>query len=84
MERESALQFGIGLAAFSVGIMGVAVNWLSAGILGLLDLLLRRRLYDVAEAQHAAEYRDRWRGRRIPAGDRLGCGDGRCDALPQC
>lgn len=33
MERESALHFGIGLAAFSVGIMGVAVNWLSAGIL---------------------------------------------------
>jgi heme o synthase len=33
MERISALQFGIGLSAFSVGIMGVAVNWLSAGIL---------------------------------------------------
>lgn len=33
MARESALHFGIGLAAFSVGIMGVAVNWLSAGIL---------------------------------------------------
>ena len=33
MERESALHFGIGLAAFSVGIMGVAVNWLSAAIL---------------------------------------------------
>ena len=33
MDRESALHFGIGLAAFSVGIMGVAVNWLSAGIL---------------------------------------------------
>ena len=33
MEREAALQFGIGLAAFSVGIMGVAVNWLSAGSL---------------------------------------------------
>lgn len=33
MERPAALQFGIGLAAFSVGIMGVAVNWLSAGIL---------------------------------------------------
>lgn len=33
MDREAALQFGIGLAAFSVGIMGVAVNWLSAGIL---------------------------------------------------
>jgi heme o synthase len=33
MERPAALQFGIALAAFSVGIMGVAVNWLSAGIL---------------------------------------------------
>jgi heme o synthase len=33
MDREAALQFGVGLAAFSVGIMGVAVNWLSAGIL---------------------------------------------------
>jgi heme o synthase len=33
MERPAALQFGIGLAAFSVGIMGVAVNWLAAAIL---------------------------------------------------
>ncbi len=33
MERSEALQFGIGLSAFSVGIMGVAVNWLSASIL---------------------------------------------------
>lgn len=33
MDRQSALHFGIGLAAFSVGIMGVAVNWLSAGLL---------------------------------------------------
>ncbi len=33
MDRPAALQFGIGLAAFSVGIMGVAVNWLSAAIL---------------------------------------------------
>lgn len=33
MERPAALQFGMILAAFSVGIMGVAVNWLSAGIL---------------------------------------------------
>ncbi len=33
MERPAALQFGIILAAFSVGIMGVAVNWLSAVIL---------------------------------------------------
>ena len=33
MDRQSALHFGIALAAFSVGIMGVAVNWLSAGLL---------------------------------------------------
>jgi protoheme IX farnesyltransferase len=33
MDREAALHFGVGLAAFSVGIMGVAVNWLAAGIL---------------------------------------------------
>jgi heme o synthase len=32
MDREAALH-GIGLAAFSVGIMGVAVNWISAGLL---------------------------------------------------
>jgi heme o synthase len=33
MEHQAALHFGIGLAAFSVVIMGLAVNWLSAGIL---------------------------------------------------
>ena len=33
MDKDAALQFGIGLSAFSVGIMGVAVNWLSAGLL---------------------------------------------------
>ncbi len=33
MDREAALQFGIGLSAFSVLIMGVAVNWLAAGLL---------------------------------------------------
>jgi heme o synthase len=33
MDRDAALQFGIGLSAFSVVIMGVAVNWLSAAIL---------------------------------------------------
>jgi heme o synthase len=33
MERPAAFQFGIILAAFSVGIMGVTVNWMSAIIL---------------------------------------------------
>jgi heme o synthase len=33
MDRQSALHFGIGLAAFSVIMLGMAVNWLSAGLL---------------------------------------------------
>ncbi|APG63548.1 protoheme IX farnesyltransferase [Sphingorhabdus lutea] len=33
MERENALYFGVILGAFSVGIMAVFVNWISAGIL---------------------------------------------------
>lgn len=33
MDREAALQFGLALSGFSVVIMGLAVNWLAAGIL---------------------------------------------------
>ena len=33
MERHSALHFGVGLGSFSVILMGLAVNWLSAAIL---------------------------------------------------
>ncbi len=33
MDRQSALHFGIGLSAFSVITLGMAVNWLSAGLL---------------------------------------------------
>ncbi len=33
MDRQAALHFGVGLAGFSVVIMGMAVNWLSAGLL---------------------------------------------------
>jgi protoheme IX farnesyltransferase len=35
MERQSALHFGVGLAAFSVLLMGFATNWLAAGILAV-------------------------------------------------
>ncbi len=35
MQPQSALHFGIGLSALSVFIMGVGVNWLSAGILAV-------------------------------------------------
>jgi protoheme IX farnesyltransferase len=35
MDRQSALHFGVGLGAFSVILMGLAVNWLSAAILAV-------------------------------------------------
>ena len=35
MERESALHFGVGLAFFSVILMGVATNWFAAAILAV-------------------------------------------------
>ena len=33
MEKQSALHFGVGLAVFSVLLMGVSTNWLAAGLL---------------------------------------------------
>lgn len=33
MERSSALHFGVGLGVFSVLLLGIATNWLAAGIL---------------------------------------------------
>jgi protoheme IX farnesyltransferase len=38
MDRQSALHFGVGLGAFSVILMGLAVNWLSAAILAVSNL----------------------------------------------
>jgi protoheme IX farnesyltransferase len=35
MERQTALHFGVGLGAFSVLLMGLAANWLAAGLLAL-------------------------------------------------
>jgi protoheme IX farnesyltransferase len=35
MERETALHFGVGLAAFSVILMGLATNWLAAALLAV-------------------------------------------------
>ena len=35
MDRQSALHFGVGLSFFSVILMGVAANWLAAGVLAL-------------------------------------------------
>jgi protoheme IX farnesyltransferase len=35
MDRDSALHFGVGLSVFSVLLMGLATNWLAAGILAV-------------------------------------------------
>ncbi len=35
MERDTALQFGVGLCVFSVALMGLAANWLAATILAV-------------------------------------------------
>lgn len=35
MDRDAALHFGVGLGAFSVILMGLALNWLSAAILAV-------------------------------------------------
>jgi protoheme IX farnesyltransferase len=35
MERQTALHFGVGLGAFSVLLMGLAANWLAAGLLAI-------------------------------------------------
>ena len=46
MDRQSALHFGVGLAGFSVLLMGVAVNWLAA-ILLLASILFYAIVYTV-------------------------------------
>ena len=77
MDRASALNFGIGLAAFSVGIMGgcgqLAMCWPAC----LFDLLLRDCLHYLVEAQHAAEYRYRRCCGCISACNRMGGGNRR-------
>jgi len=35
MDRQSALHFGVGLGSFSVILMGLATNWLAAGLLAV-------------------------------------------------
>ncbi|KAI1691317.1 ubiA prenyltransferase family domain-containing protein [Ditylenchus destructor] len=47
-----------------------------------VDPVLRPRLHRLAQAPHAAEHRHRRRGGRLPAADRLGCGDRRRRAPP--
>src|SRR6478736_10542434 len=46
MERQSALHFGVGVAVFSVLLMGLAVNLLAAGIL-MVSILFYVFIYTI-------------------------------------
>ena len=80
VQPGEALAFGVTLAVGSV--VHARPDGQSAGgrAARLHHLLLRRGLHDVAQALDAAEHRDRRRGRRVPADDRLGGGDRRRSA----
>ena len=61
-----ALHFGVGLAVFSVVLMGLADQLARGGDPGGLDPVLRAGLHDLAEAADRAEHRHR-RRRRAPS-----------------
>ena len=79
-----ALAFGLMLAVFSVVDARPARELARGRAARLHDLLLRRRLHDVAEALDAAEHRHRRRRRRIPADDRLGREDRSASSSSRC
>ncbi len=73
IQPGEALAFGLDASSVgSVMVLGLASQLARGGAARLHDLLLRRRLLDVAEALDAAEHRHRWRGRRLPPIDRRG------------
>ena len=61
---DDAMACGVVLSLFSVMLMGMAVNWLAAGLLAFTIVFYAVRLHHVAEALDAAEHRHR---RRWPA-----------------
>ncbi|QPQ54394.1 protoheme IX farnesyltransferase [Allosphingosinicella flava] len=63
MDKQSALHFGVGLGAFSVLLMGLAVNWLAAAILAV-SILYYVIIYTV------------WLKRRTPQNIVIGGGAG--------
>src|SRR3546814_20246955 len=63
MDRQSALHFGVGLSFFSVLLLGLATNWLAAGILAV-SILFYVLVYTV------------WLKRRTPQNIVIGGADG--------
>ena len=74
---DEALAFGVDARGRLGAGARRAGQLVRGGAARLHDRLLRLRLHDVAEALDAAEHRDRRRGRRVSADDRLGGGDRR-------
>src|SRR5262249_28176974 len=74
---REALAFGLVLAAFPVGGLGLLVSWLPAALLSFPNLLFRRCLSGMAKAIEAAEYCYRRRRGRLSSYHRLGGGDRR-------
>jgi protoheme IX farnesyltransferase len=73
---EEARIIGITLSAFSVVFLGLAANWVAAGLLAFTDLFLRRCLHNVSQARDAAEHRDWWGCGCLPSDGGMGRGHG--------
>ncbi len=72
MDRQAALHFGIGLSGFSVVTMGMAVNWLSAGLLAF-SIFFYAVVYTIWLKRFTpAKYRDRRGCRCVSAGHWMG------------
>ena len=74
VQGADALALGVVLSLFSVMLMGMAVNWLAAGLLAF-TIFFYAVVYTMwLKRCDAAEHRHRRPGRRAAAGDRLGGG----------
>ena len=74
VQRADALALGVVLSMFSVVLMGLAANWLAAGLLAF-TIFFYAVVYTMwLKRCDAAEHRHRRRRRRLAAGDRLGGG----------
>ena len=78
IQPGEALAFGMTLSVGSVIILGLASNWLAAGLLAFTIFFYVVDLFHVAEALDAAEHRHRRRGRRPPPDRGAGRGDRSC------
>ena len=72
---HEARNLGLWLSAFSVGMLAITANFLSAGLLAFTIFFLCSNLYNVAKKMDTSEYCYRWSCGSISPDDRLGCSD---------